>query len=176
MARERLVEEIRRVAAGIAASHGVEIVDLIFRLQGKHSVVRVDIDRPGIPGVGIADCEAVSRDLETALDATDGLPEAYDLQVSSPGLDRPIRTDDDFRRNTGRRVVVETGDSVVGARHIVGTLESATASVIRLRLDDGEDIEIQRQSIVFARQDLGLGPERPSRQGRPGPPGPHGIV
>ncbi len=174
--RERLVEEIGRIAAGIAASHGVEIVDLVYRSQGKHSVLRIDIDRPGLPGVGLDDCEAVSRALEGALDAVDGLPEAYDLQVSSPGLDRPIRSDDDFRRNTGRRVMVETSEPILGRRSLAGTLAAATAAGIVLRLDDGTDAEILRPAVVSARQELGVGPERGPRHGRTGGRGPHGIV
>lgn len=175
--KDVLLGQIDRIARDVAATRGVEVVDLVYRPQGKYSVLRIDIDRPGLPGVGLEDCEAYSRSLEPHLDALEDLPEEYDLQVSSPGLDRPIRSDDDFRRNTGRRVVVETSVAIDGRRSFVGELIGADGDTVRLRQDgDAGEVEIPRAPIVLARQDLGFPPPRDRSRGRSGTRGTRGIV
>lgn len=153
-AQDVLLTKIQELAREAAESNGVEIVEVILRRQGKHSVLRIDIDRPGPAGVGLAECEAVSRTLGPGLDALDGLPESYDLQISSPGLERPIRTSDDVRRNTGRRVVVETREPVEGARVLRGELRGELGGVWRLALDDGREVAVPAGAVQLARQDL----------------------
>ena len=90
------LEQIRVVAERVAASRGLEIWDVQSRREGAGQVVRVFIDRPGPAAtpeesVGIEDCEQVNREMSTILDVEDPLPFAYTLEVSSPGLDRPLR-------------------------------------------------------------------------------------
>lgn len=174
--KDVLLGEIERMAGDSAASQGVEVVDLVYRPQGKYTVLRIDIDRPGIPGVGLEECEAYSRDLEPRLDELEGLPDGYELQVSSPGADRPIRTDDDFRRNTGRRVLIETAVPITGRKSFVGCLVEAGAVAARLRSDEDEVLEIPRSAITFARQDLEFPRPRDRARGRSGSRGTRGIV
>src|SRR5919205_4087879 len=100
------LEQVRTVAARVAADYGLEIFDVQFRREAGGMVLRVQIDRPGPAAtaedsVSVDDCANVSRDLSAILDVEDVVPSAYTLEVSSPGLDRPLRHEDDYRRFSG---------------------------------------------------------------------------
>ncbi len=101
------LEQIRAIAERVAAARGLVIWDIQSRREALGHVVRVFIDRPGPSAtpeesVSIEDCEQVNRELSTILDVEDPLPFAYTLEVSSPGLDRPLRGFDDYGRFAGR--------------------------------------------------------------------------
>src|SRR5258707_8433306 len=102
-----VVEQVRALAARVAGTFGLEIWDVQFRREASGMVLRIQIDRPGPAAsaeesVSVEDCAHVSRDLSALLDVDDVVPTAYTLEVSSPGLDRPLRSADDYRRFTGR--------------------------------------------------------------------------
>ena len=106
------------MAGRVAARYGLEIFDVQFRREAGGMVLRVQIDRPGPAAtaeesVSVEDCARVSRDLSAVLDVEDVVPTAYTLEVSSPGLDRPLRSADDYRRFAGRRA---SGDAREGGR------------------------------------------------------------
>src|SRR5687767_15564317 len=99
--------QIRAIAERVAASRGLSVRDIQSRREAVGHVVRVIIDRPGPAAtpeesVSIEDCEQVNREIGTILDVEDPLPFAYTLEVSSPGLDRPLRSAADYRRFNGR--------------------------------------------------------------------------
>ena len=99
-----VIAQVRGVATRVAAAFGLEIFDVQFRREAGGMVVRVQIDRPGPAAraeesVSVEDCARVSRDLSAILDVEDVVPTAYVLEVSSPGLDRPLRHADDGRRH-----------------------------------------------------------------------------
>jgi ribosome maturation factor RimP len=138
MERQRF-DELRAAATRVAESQGLELFDLQVRRESIGWVVRVTIDRPESPDdrasdadverVGIEDCQRVSRDLSTLLDVEDeltaGLAAGYTLEVSSPGLDRPLRLERgerDFRRFAGRLVKIVTAEPVEGQSHFAGRL------------------------------------------------------
>src|SRR3982751_3272167 len=107
MAAETVVEKVREIAGRVAADRGLEIFDIQFRREAPGMVLRIQIDRPGAAAaaedrVSLGDCARVSRDLSAILDVEDVVPTAYTLEVSSPGLDRPLRRPDDYRRFAGR--------------------------------------------------------------------------
>jgi ribosome maturation factor RimP len=123
--RERL-GRIRDTAERVARSHGLEVFDVQLRRESIGLILRVIIDRPD-PGrpttpeedsVGIQDCQRVSQDLSAVLDVEEesldqpALGDAYTLEVSSPGLDRPLRTEADYRRFTGRLAKVVTTEPI----------------------------------------------------------------
>jgi ribosome maturation factor RimP len=113
------LERIRESAARVAAAHGLELFDLQLTRESQGWVVRVTIDRPGPAStaeesVSIEDCATVSRELSAILDVDDPLDRAYTLEVTSPGLDRPLRHAEDFRRFVGRAASLVLAEPVDG--------------------------------------------------------------
>jgi ribosome maturation factor RimP len=104
--KEDILEKVRSIAAPLAAQEGLELVDVEIGGAGGRQALRLFIDRPG--GVSLDDCTAVSRAVSGALDVEDPIHGAYDLEVSSPGLDRPLRTPEHFQKFAGQKVRVKT--------------------------------------------------------------------
>ena len=144
------LEHVRGIAERVAASSGLELVDVEFRgAGGKARMLRVFIDKPG--GVTHADCEAVSREVGTILDVEDAVPGgSYTLEVSSPGLDRKLTRPDEFARFVGSKVKLTTREPIEGNRFFEGRLDS---------FQDG--------TLVLA-----VGPPK-AKRGKPEPPSQH---
>lgn len=125
MSRDTAVERIRQAAIRVAQGHGLELFDVQFRRESVGWVLRVVVDRLD-KLVGIEDCQRVSHDLSTLLDVEDdlgaALEHAYTLEVSSPGLDRPLRHEADYRRFTGRLAKIVTTEAVEGQTSFAGRL------------------------------------------------------
>src|SRR5881394_918027 len=127
MAAETVVEKVREIAGRVAADRGLEIFDVQFRREAPGMVLRVQIDRPGPAAaaeesVSVEDCAHVSRELSAILDVEDVVPTAYTLEVSSPGLDRPLRRADDYRRFAGRLAKLVMREKVDGQGFFRGRL------------------------------------------------------
>ena len=125
------LSEVRSIAERVAHSHGLELFDLQFRRESIGWVLRIVIDRaPTVPpdtggqseDVTVTDCEKVSVDVSAVLDAEVTFDHAYTLEVSSPGLDRPLRHLADFVRFVGRRVKIVTSELVDGQRFVSGRI------------------------------------------------------
>jgi len=114
---ERVEGEIEK----IVSSEGLELVHVEFRKQGRGWLLRVDIDKDG--GVNLTDCELVSHQISAFLDVEDAVPGEYELQVSSPGLDRKFYRESDYRKFIGRLVRVRTSNALRGLHVIVGRLK-----------------------------------------------------
>jgi len=132
------VERVREIADRVAASSGLEIVDIEFLGGGKARMLRVFLDRSAagtdpLAGVTHEDCAKFSREFGTILDVEDVMPGAYTLEVSSPGLDRKLVKAADFARFTGSRVKLTTRQPVNNNRHFEGRLEKLEDG--RLTLD-----------------------------------------
>ena len=158
--KRRAIAEAEAAVREIATGLGLEIVEFVFHDQGRHSQLRIDVDRPGPAGVGLQDCEALSRSLDPRLDGIEGLEQSYELQVSSPGIDRPIRSDDDFRRNMGRAIRVEykEGGRVVEAHGVLAGLDDDGA--VRI-VSLGDERRVPRADIVLMKQEVKpTGPRR----------------
>ena len=150
--RDAALEELRDAAARVVESHGLELFDLQFRRESTGWVLRVIIDRHGPTDealrarvdasapheepVGIEDCQRVSHDLGTLLDVEEGfgglLDREYTLEVSSPGLDRPLRGEADYRRFEGRLAKVVTEAPVDGQTSFAGRLSGVEDGVVLL--------------------------------------------
>jgi ribosome maturation factor RimP len=145
--RADIVERIRTFADRVAKSHSLALFDVQFRRESHGWVLRVILDRePGAPadlqdrgpeGVTIEDCQRVSQDLGALLDveADETLEQAtggrgYTLEVSSPGLDRPLRHEGDYRRFTGRLAKIVVSEPVDGQMHFAGRLEGVEDGVV----------------------------------------------
>jgi ribosome maturation factor RimP len=147
-------QRVDELSQPVLTEMGLELVEIVFRRNGRRWLLRLDIDRPGPEGVGVEDCQRVSQALAAALDEADLVSDSYVLEVSSPGIDRPIRTDDDIRRNTGRRVVVETEEPPSGRREFRGVLLGQNEGELRLAEEGGNEIRIPRERIVRAYQEM----------------------
>jgi ribosome maturation factor RimP len=116
-------EQVREIAERVAASSGLEVVEVELRGGGKARRLRIVIDKPG--GVTHDDCVSLSREVGTILDVEDAISGgSYTLEVSSPGLDRKLVRPADYERFTGSRVKLTTRQPVNGNRHFEGRLES----------------------------------------------------
>ena len=131
------LDRVRAVAERVARSHALEVWDVVSRRETNGPVVRVFIDRPGPAAtpeesVSIEDCEQVSREIGTILDVEDPLPFAYTLEVSSPGLDRPLRGEDDYRRFAGRLAKIVVSAAVDNQKAFEGRLRGVEADAVLL--------------------------------------------
>jgi ribosome maturation factor RimP len=141
MGAETIVEKVRAIAERVAGGYGLEIFDVQFRREAPGMVLRVRIDRAGPASteedsVSVHDCANVSRDLSAIFDVEEIVPTAYTLEVSSPGLDRPLRGLDDYRRFIGRLAKIVMREKVDGQGFVRGRLAGVEGQDI---LIDGED-------------------------------------
>src|SRR5436309_14521252 len=155
MATGNVVEDVRAIASRVAATYGLDIFDVQFRREGPGMVLRVQLDRPGPAAtaeesVSIQDCAAVSRDLSAVLDVEDVVPVAYTLEVSSPGLDRPLRHADDYRRFSGRRAKVVMREPVDGQKYFKGILGGVDNDAVLIDAEDGRRHRIPMGVITRA--------------------------
>jgi len=135
---------IEQAVIPVVGGHGLELVDLEWRGIRPRGVLRLYVDKPG--GVGIGDCERLSRELGDVLDAAALIEGGYDLEVSSPGLDRQLRTEREYRWAVGKHVRCW----LAGGSEMSGRLTEVTPE--RLVLDrDGERMELGRAVVTKAR-------------------------
>jgi len=136
-----VAKEVRNVATRVAHTYGLDIFDVQFRREAAGMVLRVLIDRPGPAAtaedsVSVEDCAHVSRDLSAMLDVEDVVPSAYTLEVSSPGLDRPLRRAEDYQRFAGRRAKLVMRKAVDGQTFFRGTLGGMDDGDVLIDADD----------------------------------------
>lgn len=131
---------------------GIELVDLELKKMGGKALLRVYIDTED--GVTIDHCEQVSREVEATLDVEDPIPYSYVLEVSSPGLDRPLKKPADFIRFTGSLVRVVTKEPIEKQTFFVGVLSDATDSYIVIKLPKDKGATITYDMISNARLEV----------------------
>jgi ribosome maturation factor RimP len=153
------VERVRAVAERVVQSHGLELFDIQLRRESIGWVVRVFIDRPGPAdtpddSVGIEDCARVSREVSAILDVEDPIDRAYTLEVSSPGLDRPLRNERDFRRFSGRLAKIVVDPAVDGQKHFAGRIGGVDGEAVLFEAQGGKHHRIPLAAIKRARLDV----------------------
>lgn len=124
------------LASAVVEPLGYELVGVEQLSGDRHAVVRVYIDRD--EGITLDDCALVSHQLSAQLDLDDPIPGAYDLEVSSPGLDRPLFTTAHLMRYQGQRARVRLTEKRAGRRNFAGVLRAVVDDHLHLELDDGE--------------------------------------
>ncbi len=144
MQDDERIAQLEDVLLPVLQDHGLELVDVDWRPHGPRGSLRVYVDKPG--GVGIGDCERVSRELGDVLDAADVIPGAYDLEVSSPGLDRLLRTEREYRWAIGKDVRCW----VAGGREFRGRLLEVERERLVLEQDEMR-VEVPRADVTKAR-------------------------
>lgn len=138
---EPLVAELARP---VCEARSLELVDVEFVKEGSARYLRLYIDKEG--GVDFDDCEAVSRAVGKQLDELDPIPEAYFLEVSSPGIERPLKRDEDFQRFAGLSVSCHLFAPLNGQKLWTGELLGLEDGHILLRLETGDELRIPKDA------------------------------
>jgi ribosome maturation factor RimP len=139
------VEELQRLLAPVVAALGFEMWGIELSTRPRHSLLRIYIDGP--EGITVDDCAAVSRQVSATLDVADPIQGAYTLEVSSPGLDRPLFHPEQFERFAGQRVKVALAHLVSGRRNLAGVLASVDADGIVVALGEEQSMRVPWGSI-----------------------------
>lgn len=146
---ELITEKVEHFLQSLLETLGLELFDLQFRREGHGWVLRVFIDSE--EGVTLDHCSDVSRQLGHYLDVEDFIDHPYHLEVSSPGLERPLRSLDDFRRFLGGKARVKLHDAVEGVKVYEGIIDDLVDGQIQMRLGDGGLIQFSLEQINKAR-------------------------
>lgn len=139
----------------MAEARGLELVEVELFRAGRREVLRVYLHKPG--GVTLEDCSQASHHLATLLDTDDSFQTPYTLEISSPGLDRPLRTPDDWRRRVGEWVRAHLSEDVEGRKQWIGKLVRQDDDAAYLVPEEGEaEIRIPYRAVQLARVDVRL--------------------
>jgi ribosome maturation factor RimP len=138
---------VREIARPILDSLGLELFDLEFIRRGRKGFLRITIDKGG--GVSLDDCQRVSQSLGHALDVEDPIPYGYTLEVTSPGLDRPLKQAQDYARYAGRLARLKLAAPWRGQAVVIGRLRGLQADRIALEIN-GEEIDLPLADVVRA--------------------------
>ncbi|CAM3748942.1 ribosome maturation factor RimP [Alkalicoccus chagannorensis] len=145
-------ERVENVVHPILEQEGLELVDVEFTKEGKHWFLRVFIDSP--TGVDLDDCTKVSEQLSEKLDAEDPVEQAYYLEVSSPGAERPLKKQKDVENAVGRHVYVSTYAPIDGMKVFEGVLEAFDHDILFIKVNMKgrfKTFEVPYQQVAKAR-------------------------
>ena len=143
-------ESLRSLIEPVVEEHDCELVDVeVAKNRGK-GLLRIVVDSPALDGrVPIEQCVSISREVETLLDATESMPESYQLEVSSPGLDRILGREKDFNAVVGQEVKLRTNRPIDGRKRFRGRLLSVASGVLKMNVD-GEEASIPIDEVEKA--------------------------
>ncbi len=149
MAKKKVKDAARDLLTDFLQDHALELFHIEFVKEGRDRYLRVYIDKPedSVEYVSIEDCELVSRYLSERLDEEDLIEENYFLEVSSPGLDRPLLKDSDYVRFAGRQVDVSLYRAVNGKKQISGELIGLKDGIVTVREENGEILSLPMEQI-----------------------------
>ena len=148
--RSSLVSSVSDLLSPVLVDEGIELVAVEYQVDTQ--TLKLLIHKPG--GISIADCQQVSRIANPILDVYDMILGAYNLEVASPGLNRPLITEADFRRNLGQKVQVEVSTMIENCSQFNGTLNQVSDGKIFLTLFSGKMVQIAISDIVQAQIQL----------------------
>lgn len=139
---ERIQQSVVSIATPIVRSLDLQLVDVECTGQGPRTLVRVFIDKQN--GVTVSDCEEVHLSLSHALDVQDPIPHAYTLEVSSPGLDRPLKRREDYLRSVGKKINLKLTGPLQGQWRVSGRLKSVTDEGVWLEVEGARSDQTQQ--------------------------------
>jgi len=151
LAREKVLELVKRVTLPVVQEAGLELVDVEYAKEGGRYYLRIFIDKPG--GVRIEDCQHVSEKIDRLLDELDPIPQSYFLEVSSPGIDRPLKKAGDYIRFAGRLARVKTFSPVEGRRKFTGRIVGMHGEDVVMQVE-GKEMSIPFKQIASARLEV----------------------
>lgn len=149
MNRQEVVQQVEEMTRPIAQRMGLEVVDVQLMGDIHRPLLRVLMDRIE-GGITVEECARVNEALSRQLDLYDLFPTSYTLEVSSPGLDRPLRTDADFRRFAGQRAEIKTFAPIEGQRKFRGTLLGIIGDAVVVQIDERQ-VHLPKGEIAQAR-------------------------
>ena len=147
--REVYEQKTEELITPFVEDKGFELVDLEYVKEGGNWYLRAYIDKPG--GITVDDCEVISRSLSDKLDEEDFIEGAYILEVSSPGLGRPLKKEKDFVRNMGQEVELRTYRAIEKQKEFRGILDAYDKSSITLEVEEGEKLVFDRSNVALVR-------------------------
>ena len=147
--RESYEAKTTELIQPVVEANGVELFDVDYVKEGSDWYLRVYIDKEG--GIAVDDCEVVSREADPILDTDDCIEESYILEVSSPGLGRPLKKDKDFARSIGEEVEVRLFRAVEGCKEYTGLLNAYDKITVTLMLEDEKTLVLERSNIALIR-------------------------
>ncbi|NOY53838.1 MAG: ribosome maturation factor RimP [Deltaproteobacteria bacterium] len=142
-----VTEKVRALVQPILDGLGLELFDLTYSQAGQ-GLLRIFIDKE--EGVTLDDCTQVSRELETLLDVKEVVPGSYRLEVSSPGINRPMRHEADYRKYSGRRIKVKLVRKISDRKTFVGVNRGVSGGILQLEVSPEQMVEIPLQEVVRA--------------------------
>ena len=153
------LERVRELAADVAAAHGLGLFDVTYGRESGRNVLRVVLDRPGPSAtaeesVSLEQCALVSEELSAVLDVEDVVPDSYTLEVSSPGLDRPLRDAADYERFRGRRAKIVVREAVDNQNAFEGRLRGVEDAHVLLEGSKGRVHRLPLNLITRGRLDV----------------------
>jgi ribosome maturation factor RimP len=152
--RQQVEEAVERIAAPTLAGLGLEFVEVALAGPAREPTLRLTVDRPG-GGVTVDELQTASTAIETALEVAEVVSGRYRLEVSSPGIDRPWKRLDDFRRHVGERASIKTFAPLAdGSRHLVGRVVAVEDDVIHFAPDAGTPVAVAFSNIAGARPQI----------------------
>ena len=143
---EQMTEEL---ITPIINAHSFELVDVEWVKEGSNWYLRVYIDKEG--GITVDDCEVINREFGDVLDEKDYISENYIFEVSSPGLDRPLKKEKDYARSIGRDVEVRLYKPINKQKEFIGVLDSYDKTTVTLEMEDGEKMTFEKSAIALIR-------------------------
>ncbi len=149
MNKKKVIEDVTTYIEPILSDHKMELVDVEFVQEGSNYFLRIYIDKEG--GITIDDCKIISRKIEPILDEKDPIGPPYMLEVSSPGLDRIIKKEEDFVRFKGRIVDVKLYQAIDKKKQIQATLVGKSNNILSLQDEEEKLIEIEETNVVSVR-------------------------
>ena len=147
--KENYEQKTEEILLPITEEYGFELVDVEYVKEGSTWYLRAYIDKPG--GIDINDCEKVSRRLSDLLDEKDYIEDAYILEVSSPGLGRPLKKEKDFKRSMGEQVEIKLYRAVDRQKDFTGALAAYDENTVTIRYEDGSESTFDRKDIALIR-------------------------
>ena len=152
--QEGTVERLRSVALRVTADRGLELVDVELKRAAGGQLLRLYVDRPA-GGIGLATLQTVSEEVSAILDAEDPIEGHYTLEVSSPGLDRPLKGEADYRRFVGRLAKLASYEPVEGRRHWTGRIAACDDGIVTLELEkEGQSARVPLAKISHGRLEV----------------------
>ncbi len=152
MVEREVADRVRAIVGPILLDERTELVDVEYRRESKGYVLRLTLDKEG--GVTLDDCTRISREVGRTLDVEDFIQSPYTLEVSSPGLNRPLKTEKDFVRYCGRLIKVKTIDSIQNRRQFKGRLMGISENRIEIE-SEGGIFEIPLSNLAKANLEIG---------------------